>query len=122
MSTWTKSAAEAIGINTDKIKISNHSHRASTITHLAQAGVQEQTLIKMSGHSSSLSLKPYLQFDKEHHSTLVQEIRTNTVANVVPSDVQTNPATSNEVFGGRPQSVYNNCSIYISNCTNSRFF
>lgn len=111
MSKWTKLAARAIGIDTEQVKISNHSHRSSTISHLAKAGVPEQTLIKMTGHSSTNSIKPYLQFDADHHQRIVENIRPGDTTNT--TQVVSNH-NSNEVVGNRHSNVYNNCTFNFS--------
>lgn len=115
ISKWTKSAAEAIGVDTKKMKISNHSHRVTTISHLSKAGVQEQTLIKMTGHSSSTSIKPYLQLDEEHHSKVVQEIRQQSTSSV------SNNVNKKPLIEGNVPNTYNNCTINFTNCTNIHF-
>lgn len=42
-----------------------------------KAGVNQQEIIKITGHSSSSSLKPYLQLDDEHHLNLINKLREN---------------------------------------------
>jgi hypothetical protein len=37
ISKWTKLGAEAIGIGTKKVKISNHSNRSTTVSQLSSA-------------------------------------------------------------------------------------
>ncbi|KAK0070822.1 hypothetical protein PV326_002045, partial [Microctonus aethiopoides] len=78
---WTKISAEKIGLDTKNKKISNHSHRSSAVSNLAKAGINEQELIKITGHSSSKSIKPYLQLDNEHHSNLVTNLRNQSLDN-----------------------------------------
>lgn len=75
MSRWIKKAAEMIGMDTKKIEITNHSSRSSTGSHLAKAGGNQQEIIKITGHSSSNSLKPYLELDNKHHSNLINNLR-----------------------------------------------
>ena len=60
---WTRQAAEAIGMDTKRIKVTNHSNRAAAVTHLAKAGVSENQIMKVTGHSNQASLKSYLQVD-----------------------------------------------------------
>lgn len=128
ISKWTKLAAEAIGIDTKRVNISNHSHRASTISHLAKAGVPEQSLIKMTGHSKTGSLKPYLQFDDEHHNKIVQQIRTNSVVlskssnfnedeQISTESVIINAATGQDDIKVQKPNVYNNCNFNFTNCS-----
>lgn len=57
-----------------KKKITNHSSRATIISHMAKIGINEQELIKISGHSSSSSIKPYLQLNDEHHEQHVRRL------------------------------------------------
>jgi hypothetical protein len=75
---WVKTAAEEIGMDTKKRKISNHSIRSTTVSSLAKAGVGEHQLIKITGHNIINSIKPYLQMDNEHHRTIVEKMRTTT--------------------------------------------
>lgn len=60
-----------IKLDTKKNKIKNHSARSTAVSRFARAGINEQEIIKIVGHSSSNSLKPYLQFDSEPHSYLI---------------------------------------------------
>ena len=101
---WINDNAQRAGLNTKNRKITNHSSRATAVSSLAKAGVSDQQLIKISGHSSSHSIKPYLQLDKDHHETLINQMReTNNV-----DDSSLNLTTAKQV-------VYNNCTF---NCTN----
>lgn len=72
---WTKTSAEKIGLDIKRRKITNHSHRSSAVSNLAKAGVSEQNLIKITGHSSASSIKPYLQLHTDHHLNLVSSLR-----------------------------------------------
>jgi hypothetical protein len=83
LSKWTKDAAQKTGMNTTEVKISNHSMRSTAVTNLAKAGVGEQQLIKITGHSKAASIQPYLQMDSQHHSNIITALRT--VQNNVPS-------------------------------------
>ncbi|KAJ3655754.1 hypothetical protein Zmor_014869 [Zophobas morio] len=67
---WTRCAAEEIGIDTKKVKITNHSTRSTVVSHLVKAGISEHQLIKITGHKNATSLKPYLKVDQEHHKKL----------------------------------------------------
>ena len=62
VSSWFKSAASDIGIGTKKVKITNYSARATAVSKLVKEGVGEQQLIKITGHSNSQSIKPYLHW------------------------------------------------------------
>ncbi|KAG5900123.1 hypothetical protein JTB14_012796 [Gonioctena quinquepunctata] len=81
ISTWTKYSATKIGLDITNNKITNHSNRASTVSQLAKAGVSDQQLIKITGHSSSSSIKPYLQIDPEHHENLISSLRASSEKN-----------------------------------------
>ena len=102
ISTWTKSAAQKIGLDTKKIKITNHSNRSTVVSCLAKAGVGEHQITKITGHSSTSSIKSYLQLDSDHHVTLVDCMRQN---------------EQEETVGDKPEEsknskyVYNNCTI-----------
>jgi hypothetical protein len=54
---WVKTAAEEIGLDTKKRKISNHSIRSTTVSSLAKAVVGEHQLIKITGHKAEYSLR-----------------------------------------------------------------
>jgi hypothetical protein len=58
ISKWTKSSAKNIGLDVKRVKITNHSNRAATVTELSRSGVGEQKLVKITGHSNPSSLKP----------------------------------------------------------------
>jgi len=45
------------------------------VSSLVKAGVSEQNLIKITGHSSASSIKPYLQLQTDHHLNLVSSLR-----------------------------------------------
>ncbi|XP_068912445.1 uncharacterized protein [Tenebrio molitor] len=72
---WLKDSAQKAGLDTKRLKITNHSARSSAVTMLASSGIGEQELIKITGHSSGASIKPYLQLNEEHHSRLIQCFR-----------------------------------------------
>lgn len=78
ISEWTKSSAEAIGLDINKKKITNHSNRATAVSLLVKSGVEEQQLIKITGHNNSNSIKPYLNIDDEHHNKIINNMRGNT--------------------------------------------
>ena len=72
---WTKQSAEKIGIDTKRCKITNHSNRATTVTQLLQSGIGEQQAMKITGHGSSNSMKPYLQLSSSHHQNIINNFR-----------------------------------------------
>lgn len=106
MSKWTKLSAEKIGVNTKKFKVTNHSHRSSTISALAKNGVGEQEMIKLTGHSHANSLKPYLQLDSEHHLKLIENLRKKAPDQVISSNQ--NQSNNAQTFN------YHNCNFYIN--------
>lgn len=83
---WTKSAAEAIGLNIKDKKITNHSNRSTAVSQLAKSGVEEQQLLKITGHSNQNSIKPYLNLDQEHHNKIINIMRGNRSSNVENSN------------------------------------
>lgn len=80
------------------------------MSHLAKAGVNEQKIIKITGHSSSQSLKPYLQLDSQHHSNIIDNLRKN-------GEEVTLNATENNIAKSSTQghNVYNNCVFHVQN-------
>lgn len=106
LSKWTRSAAESIGLDTKKQKISNHSNRSSAVSILTQSGANLQEIIKITGHSSSESLKSYLKLTNEHHSKILEKMR-----NKQDSANSTITSTSNST------SKDNTTNIYYNNCT-----
>jgi hypothetical protein len=98
ISKWTKSSAKNIGLDVKRVKITNHSY-----------GVGEQKLVKITGHSNPSSLKPYLQLEQEHHTT-IQETVTTTAQNTSMQQSINKRHESSE-----NQVVYKNC--VFNNCT-----
>lgn len=103
---WNRKSAELAGFDTTNKKITNHSSRATAVSSLAKAGVNEQQLIKISGHSSSHSIKPYLQLDKEHHESIVNQMRGN---NSRSTNIDVNRSTQQKHV------VYENCTFTCNN-------
>ena len=88
-------AARKIGVDTTKCKVTNHSVRASAVSNLTKQGVGEQHVMKMTGHSNTHSLKPYLQMDRQHHSRIVEQMRgQNVFANMISSSSMQSASTS----------------------------
>lgn len=137
LSKWTKEAAVRTGLNTKDKKITNHSLRATAVSNLAKAGIEEQQLIKITGHNRAGSIKPYLQMDSNHHSTIINALRngskepeasssqgqinqnTTTAATSSEDDVHLSEVSSiiknhNNISNNTPV-VYNNCKFY-NNC------
>jgi hypothetical protein len=76
ISKLTKSSAKNIRLDVKRVKSTNHSNRAAAVTELCRSGVDEQKLVKITGHSNPSSLKRYLQLDQEHHREIIGSIRT----------------------------------------------
>jgi hypothetical protein len=75
ISSWMAESAKNWYRFKKKKKITNHSVRATAVSNLAKQGVGEQQLIKITGHSSAHSIRPYLQMDMEHHQTIINSMR-----------------------------------------------
>lgn len=110
MAKWTKESAEKVGLDIKKIKITNHSMRSTAVTQLIKSGIGEQEAIKITGHSSANSIKPYLQLDEHHHSRLVQCFREDE-GNSNP--LSRNP--ENESSLALPGNSFKNCTFYNCN-------
>jgi hypothetical protein len=93
---------------------SYHTSRSTIVSHMVKIGVQEQELIKISGHTSASSLKPYLQLNKQHHSSIVNKIRSQASVGVNDSFLNA-PAASNTVSSSDSSSKFANC--VFNNCT-----
>lgn len=100
---WTKASAEAIGLDTNLKKITNHSNRSTAVSHLAKSGVQEQQLLKITGHSNANSIKPYLNIDKEHHNKIINNMRGN--MSTIMETTNTSSASNSNTFS------FTNCSF-----------
>lgn len=105
---WTKLSAEAIGIDTKKVKITNHSNRSTAISGLSKAGTSVQEIIKITGHTSEHSIQPYLQLNEDHHKNIISNLRneTTTTSSTLCSTSAVAPMSNN---------VFNNCTFNISN-------
>jgi integrase len=117
ISKWTKSSARKIGIDVDKNKVTNHSYRSSAVSHLVKHGVSENDLIKITGHGSAQSLKPYLQMDNEHHESIINQLRqtssihtqgTSSITNISTEKITTKKDTPASI-------IYNNCTFHVQN-------
>lgn len=75
LSKWTKNTAKEVGLDVSAKKITNHSLRSSAVSALAKGGVGEEQLIKITGHSSTSSIKPYIQLDDQHHEKIIKKMR-----------------------------------------------
>lgn len=107
---WTSKSAELIGLDTTTKKITNHSNRATAVSSLAKAGIAEQQIIKITGHCSTHSIKPYLQLDQEHHQSILNQMR-----NVNNKQESYSQIDSSNTSNKKNTNVYNNCTF---NCNN----
>lgn len=98
---WTNESAKKAGLDTTHKKITNHSNRATAVSTLAKAGVGEQQITKITGHSNVNSIKPYLQLDQGHHEQLMKRMRQND-----PPTIQNITSTST-IFDLIPQNSTN---------------
>ena len=113
MSQWTSSQAKKSGINTDKVKVTNHSLRATAVSKLAKQAVEEQQLIKITGHSNSKSLSSYIQMDEEHHEGIIEKMRTDeNIASSSKTVVNTQPGSSS----APKTNTYYNCVFNYNSC------
>ncbi len=127
---WTTHSAQKIGLDTKNRKITNHSHRATAVSHLSKAGVPEQQLIKITGHGSVSSIKPYLHIDTQHHENIINQIRGNAATKPIPATITSsscatgtasnesgsaNVSTISSTGNTSREIIYNNCTF---NCTN----
>lgn len=86
-----------------KTKKTNHSNRSTAVSQLGKNGVEEQQLLKITGHSNQNSIKPYLNLDQEHHNKIINIMRGNR------SSIQENSNESNVELN------FTNCTF--TNCT-----
>lgn len=125
---WTSTEAKKSGLATEKVKITNHSLRATAVSKLSKQGVEENTLIKITGHSNPKSIKPYLQLDEEHHSNIVEKMREdNDKANHNPetnicmpgstsSNSMANSHTLTSNAADSKNSNFYNCVFHCNSC------
>lgn len=115
LSKWTRTAAESIGIDTKKRKITNHSNRSSAVSILSHSGANLQEITKITGHSSSESLKPYLKLTAEHHRKIIEKMRNipNPSTSSVTNSTNTN-TTNNAENNNTSNMYYNNCTFNIN--------
>lgn len=126
LSKWTKLSAESIGLDTKRVKITNHSNRVSAVSHLAKVGVGEHQITKITGHKNASSIKSYLQLDENHHKMLMQNMRNIPVENQTSSSsfisheqIQEPASTSITSLETKPIIHYHNCTF--SNNSNCNF-
>lgn len=118
---WLKESASKIGIDVKKIKVTNHSARATAVSNLTKNGVQEQQIIKITGHSNFQSIKPYLQMDMDHHQNIIYAMRGEQSLGNSRSLGQSHRQNKFTEVEQRqestihPNNVYNNCVFNISN-------
>lgn len=102
---WTKSSTQAIGSDTMCKKISNHWNRSTVVSHLANKGIPEHQLIKITGHGSSNSIK--LNINQERHDELI-----NTMRGISSPLEINNPSTS---ANSSSNLTFTNCTFH--NCS-----
>ena len=74
ISKWTKEATELIGVDTKKkLQIILIVQRQSP--SLPKIRITEDEIVKITGHSSTSSIKSYLQVDGEHHESIIKQMR-----------------------------------------------
>lgn len=105
ISKWTRLAAQQIGLDTTKIKITNHSNRSTAVSCLAKAGVGEHQITKITGHQNTSSIKSYLQLGTDHHTTLVNRLRNNELEEASTKENENQPIIN-----------YNSCTFNCNNC------
>lgn len=125
ISSWLKESACKIGVDVKKVKITNHSARATAISNLVKNGVQEQQLIKITGHSNAHSIQPYLQMDAGHHENIISAMRGGHSLNMRAFSENANTVTNKtepweESTTGANSIIYNNCVFNISNNYNGQ--
>lgn len=111
---WIKSAAEVVGLDVERKKICNHSIRSSAVSRLAKAGVGEQQLMKVTGHSNSNSIKSYLQLDVDHHETIIEKMRQSTTTSSTSISMDNAVRSIAEPTGTFLQQCSN---VSFTNCT-----
>lgn len=110
ISKWTRLGAEKIGLDTKKKRITNHSNRTSTVSNLSRAGANLQEIIKITGHTSTNSVEPYLTLNEEHHAKIITSLRKNNATTSNSSSV-----SSTAVSETNSGIVYNNCTFNFYN-------
>lgn len=121
ISKWTKLSAERAGLDVKRRKITNHSTRSTAVTQMVKAGVSEQEVIKITGHQSAGSIRPYLQLDQTHHVKLINNLRQTgqhdkDIARSQTACSSSTPVSSDSVIGSiaseNSKITYNNCVIH----------
>ena len=113
ISSWLKQSANKTGIDVIKVKVTNHSARATAVSSLAKSGVEEQQIIKITGHSNSQSIKTYLQMDADHHQEHSLKIGQSHSQNT--DEFTTMGQQSQESRINPNNIVYNSCVFNITN-------
>lgn len=122
MNKWTSTQAEKSGLTNKNIKLTNHSLRATAVSKLAKKGVGEQQLIKLSGHSNTKSLTPYIQMDENHHRLLIEKMRNNdqpSSSRESPAEISSRSLTASTTMStNSKQNIvnYNNCTFHCNSC------
>lgn len=113
-SKWAKETAHKVGIDTSSKKVTNHSFRSTAVTHLANADIQEQQVMKITGHSNSKSLKPYLNMQTTRHAEIINKMRG------IETEKSANTLAVSQTKSDNSQIVYQNCTFNVQNmyCNN----
>ena len=93
---------------TKKARVTNHPNQYSAVSVLVSSGANLQEIIKVKGHSTLNSLKPYLKLSEQHHVKIINQIRNNSDK---PSSSE--PSTSSL----HQQESLNANNVYYNNCT-----
>lgn len=65
---WTKISTVNIGLDTEKLKITNHS---TTVSQLLESRIGDPENMKIIGQEHLSSMNPYLQLKVEHHQNIL---------------------------------------------------
>ena len=97
--------AKKSGLATEKVKITNHSR------------VEENTMVKITGHAKPKSIKPYLQLDDEHHANLVEKMGQIGSFNFNSNSASLTLASSGTAMESKHNNFYN-CVFHCNSSCN----
>ena len=125
ISKWTQEGAKAIGLDTENKKITNHSKRATAVSQLLKAGVTEQQVIAITGHSTTKSIQPYVTINPEHHKNIIDNMRL-AVSKSIPASAtitttELDNHTGTSTLQPKQAAVFQNCTFNIQNFNTSNF-
>ena len=113
-------SAEKSGLDNKKFKFTNHSHRATAVSHLSKSGVDKMQLTKITGHGNVNSIKLYLHIDQTYHKEIITKMRGNElpVSNIMNTFIS--PQSILQSYTSEKSSTgsvidFNNCTF---NCHN----